>query len=97
MKRTKRLSLGAATHNPLVNVEIDLAAKLAAAFDEHAQEFEGAALIEANEIFLEAAAEVALAQIETAIIQAHRVRSPMEQMIDKATGYETDRQFWRDL
>jgi hypothetical protein len=95
--KKKRSSLGPATRNPIVDIEIGLAARLAEAFDEHAQEFEGEALSEANEIFVNAAAEVALAQIEKAIAQAHLVRSPVEQMVDKATGYEIDRQFWRAL
>jgi hypothetical protein len=94
-RREKRLD--PATRNPIVDIEIGLAAKLAEAFDEHAREFEGEALSEANEIFVNAAAEVALAQIEKAIAQAHLVRSPVEQMVDKATGYEIDRQFWRAL
>ena len=89
--------LGPATRNPLVDIEISLAARLAEAFNDHAQEFEGEALIEANEIFANAAAEVALDQIEKAIAQARKPRGPMEQIVDKATGYEIDRQFWRLL
>jgi hypothetical protein len=93
----KKQSLGPATRNPIVDIEIELAARLAEAFEEHALEFEGPALIEADEIFANAAVEVALDRIETAIAQAHKPRGPMEQMVDKATGYEIDRQFWREL
>lgn len=91
------LPLGPATHTPIVNIEIDLAAKLADAFDDHAQEFNEPALSEANDIFIEAAAGIALDQIEKAITQARRTRSPLEQMIDVASGYEADREFWRSL
>lgn len=90
-------TFGSATRNPLVDIEIDLAARLAEAFEDHAEEFVEPALSEANDVFVNAAAEAALAQIEKAITQAHRTRSPLERLIDEASGYEADRQFWRSL